>query len=150
MAIKFSQLAKTTNIAGTSLIPVVSIGLSSNVLQVATGDTLTNFVYGAIAGNISTINGSISDLYANASAQNTTITTLSSGQSSQASAISTLQSQISTLQSNAATQDSQINSLQLVTAAGVVNTVLVSAPLAKTGNASYPSISMPAAASGGW
>ena len=145
MAIKFSQLPKASSIQANTLVPVVTLGITSNVLQVATGDTLSSYIYTTIAGNIATINSTITDLYSNASAQNTTLNTLTSGQSSQGSAISTLQSQVSTLQSNAATQDTQITAMQATILGGVVNTLGVTAPLAKSGTSTNPNISIPLA-----
>ncbi len=147
MAIKFSQLPKTASIDSTSLMPVVTLGMSSNVLGVATGTTMATFITGTMAPSLAAIDANIAILQSNASSQQTSIGSLVSGQASQGSSISIIQGQITSLQSNAAAQDAQITAVQAATLAGVVNSVLVTGPIVKSGNATYPNISIPVATS---
>jgi hypothetical protein len=147
MAIKFSQLPKTTTIDSTSLLPVVTIGMSSNVLGAATGTTVAAFITSTMAPSLAAVNANVADMQSNASSQQTTIGSLVSGQASQGSSISIIQGQITSLQSNAAAQDAQITAVQAATFAGVVNSVLVTGPIVKSGNATYPNISIPVATS---
>ena len=147
MAIKFSQLPKTGSLSANTLIPVVTVGVSSNVLGVATYTVFSDFVTTATSNTVSALQSNISSLQSNAAAQDTSINSLSSSISSQASSISIIQGQITSLQSNAATQDSQISAVQAAVLAGVVNSVLVTGPLSKSGNATYPNISIPVATS---
>jgi hypothetical protein len=145
MAIKFSQLPRLSSVDNNSLIPVVNVGISSNILGVATGTTLGSFVVNTMSSNLAAINSNISDIQSNASAQQTSINSLISGQSSQGSSISTIQGQIVSLQSNAATQDAQISAVATAVLGGAVNSLLVTAPIIKSGNATYPNISLPVA-----
>lgn len=145
MAIKFSQLPKIGSLDSASLIPVVTVGMSSNILGAATGTTLATFITGTMSSSLAAINANIAYMQSNASAQQTSIGSLASGQASQGSTISIIQGQITSLQSNAATQDSQITAVQSAVLAGVVNSVLVTGPLVKSGNATYPNISLPVA-----
>mgnify|MGYP006270340639 CR=1 FL=1 len=78
MAIKFSQLPQTASISGNILIPVVTVGISSNVLQTFNSTALNNFIYSAISGNLATINNTFTDLYSNAASQNTSLGTINS------------------------------------------------------------------------
>ena len=107
----------------------------------------SDFVTTATSNTVSALQSNISSLQSNAAAQDTSINSLSSSISSQASSISIIQGQITSLQSNAATQDSQISAVQAAVLAGVVNSVLVTGPLSKSGNATYPNISIPVATS---
>lgn len=131
MAIKFSQLPKATTIANTTLVPVVTIGISSNVTGVVTGDTLAGFVYTTISGNLAAIDSTINGLQSNASAQQTTINSLGSSASSAASAIGVLQGQVGAMQANDASHASSITSLGLSVAGA--NAAIITANTALKG-----------------
>lgn len=112
MSIKFSQLPKTTTIASTSLIPIVEIGMSSNVLYTTTGATLTSFVNTTTQANASALQTQINSLSSNAASQQTNINTLISGQNTMLSTISAMQGQITTLQNSDSTDEANIADLQ--------------------------------------
>lgn len=131
MAIKLSQLPKATTIANTTLVPVVTIGISSNVTGVVTGATLTNFVYDTISANLSAINSTVNGLESNASSQQTTINSLTSGQSAASSAIGVIQGQIGAMQANDASHSASISSLGLSVAGA--NAAIITANTAMKG-----------------
>lgn len=112
MSIKISQLPKTTTIASTSLIPIVEVGMSSNVLSVFTGTTLTSLITSTTQANAASLQTQINTLSGNASAQQTTINTLTSGQSSLLSSVSTLQTQVADLLSSDTSFQSNITALE--------------------------------------
>jgi len=179
MALKFSELPRGTYINANEaldsqtpfiLIPIVEVGLASNVLKVVSGATFSSFVSNLVTSSLVYTNANVTTLTSNAASQQTSINTLTSGQSSQAGQISThtgqittLQGQVSTLQSNLQSNvttfsgqitalqantgslANQISSVQAATLSGVVNSVLVTGPIVKSGNATYPNISLPVA-----
>lgn len=141
MAIKFSQLPKATSISSTSLIPIVTIS-ASNVLGVVTGTVLSTYVSDLVASNLQVLTGNVTTINSTLASHQVSLNSLTSITSSQSSAIGLLQGQIVVLQSNAASQAEEINSISATVLAGVVNSVLVTSPLVKSGNATYPNISM--------
>lgn len=179
MALKFSELPRGTYINANEaldsqtpfiLIPIVEVGLASNVLKVVSGATFSSFVSNLVTSSLVSTNATVSTLTSNAASQQTSINTLTSGQSlhtgqisTQAGQITTLQGQVSTLQSNLQSNVTtfsgqitalqantgsladQITSVQAATLSGVVNSVLVTGPIVKSGNATYPNISIPVA-----
>lgn len=154
MAIKFSELPRTTSFnSNTStdankpyyLLPVVSVGTSSNLLSVISGATMSTFVGNIVDTSLITITANLGTLTSNAASQQTTINTLTSGQSTHTGQITTIQGQITSLQSNTGSLADQITAVQAATLSGVVNNVLVTGPLVKSGNATYPNISIPVA-----
>ena len=142
MAIKFSQLPKVPSISGTTLFPVVTIGAQSNALGVITGTVLSTYVSDLVASNLQVLTGNVTTINSTLVAHQVRLNSLTSGQSSQSSSIGLIQGQISVLQTNAASQAGEINSISATVLAGVVNSVLVTGPLVKSGNATYPNISM--------
>jgi hypothetical protein len=142
MAIKFSQLPKVPSISGTTLFPVVTIGAQSNALGVITGTVLSTYVSDLVASNLQVLTGNVTTINSTLVAHQVSLNSLTSGQSSQSSSIGLIQGQISVLQTNAASQAGEINSISATVLAGVVNSVLVTGPLVKSGNATYPNISM--------
>ena len=156
MAIKFSELPRTAafNANASSdankpyyLFPVVSVGTSSNLLSVISGATMSTFVGGLVDTSLIPITANLGTLTSNAASQQTSINTLTSGQSTHTGQITTIQGQITSLQSNTGSLADQITAVQAATLSGVVNNVLVTGPIVKSGNATYPNISMPAATS---
>lgn len=111
MAIKFSQLPQLSSIATTSLIPLVEVGVSSNVLGVVAGATLTSFVTTTMNSNVSSLQLQINTLNSNSANATTSINSLISGQAAAASQIGALQSQVSTLQSNTAQLGGNVTTL---------------------------------------
>lgn len=112
MAIKFSQLPQISSVESTSLIPLVQIGSSSNVLGVVTGSTFSAFVTSTVGSSVSTLQAEIDTLSSNASSQQTTLNSLVSGQVAQGSAIGLLQTQVGAMQSNDASFSTSISALQ--------------------------------------
>ena len=154
MAIKFSELPRTASFNSNAstdankpyyLFPVVSVGTSSNLLSVISGATMSTFVGGIVDTSLISITANLGTLTSNAAAQQTTINTLTSGQSTHTGQITTIQGQITSLQSNTGSLADQITAVQAATLSGVVNNVLVTGPLVKSGNATYPNISIPVA-----
>jgi hypothetical protein len=125
MAIKFSQLPQISSVEPTSLVPLVVVGLNSNVLGVVTGATFTSFVTDTVSSSIATLQTEINDLSANASAQQTSIGALISGQAAQSSTIGGIQSQVSAIQANDASFSSSISTIQ--SGATAANTAIVTA-----------------------
>ena len=103
MAIKFSQLPKVSVVDSNSLIPVVTVGMSSNVMGVATATVLGTFVATAMSATVAVLQGNIATLQSNAAAQDTSINTLNSTVSSQGSTLSIHTGQISSLLTSKAT-----------------------------------------------
>lgn len=111
MAIKFSQLPQISSVEPTSLVPLVAVGISSNVLGVVTGETFTTFITNTVSSSIATLQSEIDDLSANASSQQTSIGALISGQAAQSSTTSGIQSQVTAIQANDASFSSSISTL---------------------------------------
>lgn len=125
MAIKFSQLPQISSVESTSLIPIVDIGISSNVLGVVTGTTFTDYITSTVESSITTLQSEIDGLVSNASTQQTSIGALISGQSAHSSTIGTMQSQISAIQANDASFSSSISTIQ--SGATAANTAIITA-----------------------
>jgi hypothetical protein len=138
MAIKFSQLPKVSSVDANSLVPVVTVGMSSNVLGVASYSVLSSFVTGVMSANIGVLQGNITALQSNAASQDTSINSLSSLINGHTSTISVHSGQIGSLQANSVAINANVASLQ----ASVVNSVVVTAPLIKAGNTIMPNISI--------
>jgi len=125
MAIKFSQLPQIGTVAPTSLIPIVSVNVGSNVLGVVTGSTFTSFVNSTVGSSVSTLQSEIDAVVANVSTAQTSIGSLISGAAAAASQIGTLQSQLTTVQNNDTSFSSQIVALQ--SASTATNAAIVTA-----------------------
>jgi len=156
MAIKFSELPRTAAFNSNAstdatkpyyLFPVVSVGTSSNLLSVISGATMSTFVGTIVDASLVSITANLGTLTGNAASQQTSINTLTSGLSTHTGQITTIQGQITSLQSNTGSLADQITAVQAATLSGVVNNVLVTGPLVKSGNATFPNISMPVASS---
>ena len=141
MAIKFSQLPKVSSIDAGTLVPVVAVGISSNVLGVASYSVLSSFVTSAMSTTIGTLQSNITTLQSNAAAQDTGINSLSSLISGHTSTLGVHSGQIGSLQANSVAINANVASLQ----AAVVNSITVTAPLTKTGNTTVPNISISSA-----
>lgn len=111
MAIKFSQLPQISTISSTSLIPLVEIGISSNVLGVVTGTTLNTFVSATVSPSILSLQTQINSTNSNAANLTTSVNSLISGQAAASSQIGTLQSQVGALQTNTASLGGNVTTL---------------------------------------
>ena len=111
MAIKFSQLPKVTSIDTDSLIPIVDIGIGSNVLGVVTGTTFSTYINTTVSSSITTLQDEIDDVVANVSSAQTNINSLISGQAAHSSQIGGIQTQIAAIQANDASFSSSISTL---------------------------------------
>ena len=142
MAIKFSQLPKIGSLSSNVILPVVTIGTSSNVLGVATYSVFSDFVNLVTSNTIANVQSSISSLQSNAATQDTSINSLSSSISGHTTTINIHTGQISSLQSNSVSLAANIANVSSTVLGGVVNSITVTTPLSKTGNATYPNISI--------
>jgi hypothetical protein len=142
MAIKFSQLPKIGSLSSNVLLPVVTIGTSSNVLGVATYSVFSDFVNLVTSNTITNLQSNISSLQSNAAAQDTSINSLSSSISGQTTTINIHTGQITSLQANSVSLAANIANVSSTVLGGVVNSITVTTPLAKTGNATYPNLSI--------
>jgi hypothetical protein len=145
MAIKFSQLPKIGSLSSNVILPVVTIGTSSNVLGVATYSVFSDFVNLVTSNTIANLQSSITSLQSNAATQDTSINSLSSSISGHTTTINIHTGQISSLQANSVSLAANIANVSSTVLGGVVNNITVTTPLSKTGNATYPNLSIGAA-----
>lgn len=125
MAIKFSQLPKITTVEADSLIPIVDIGVGSNVLGVVTGTTFTSYITNTVSSTFDTLQGEIDDVVANVSSAQTSINSLISGQVAHSAQIGGIQTQIAAIQANDASFSSSISTIQ--SGATAANAAIVTA-----------------------
>ena len=154
MAIKFSELPRTASFNSNAstdankpyyLFPVVSVGTSSNLLSVISGATMSTFVGTIVDASLVSITANLGTLTSNAAAQDTTINSLSSSISGQTTTINIHTGQISSLQANSVNLAANIANVSSTVLGGVVNSITVTTPLVKAGNATYPNLSIGAA-----
>ena len=142
MAIKFSQLPKISSLGSNVILPVVTIGVSSNVLGVATYSVFSDFVNLVTSNTVANLQSNITSLQSNAATQDTSINSLSSSISGHTTTINIHTGQISSLQANSVSLAAYIADVSSSVLGGVVNSVTVTTPLVKAGNATYPNISI--------